>query len=100
MINERVGVAISSLLASAVLQSSMTAQLAGVGYSTAIEYGFYGFFVVCVFCVGVALLIVQLSHSGRPRAARGVELVARGMYVTSVIGAFLAYYVLYGRGGS
>ena len=99
MTNERVGVAISSLLASAVLQSSMTAQLSGVGYSTAIEYGFYGFFVMCVFCVGVALLIVELCNNDRTKAARSVELVARWVYITSIVSAFAAYYLLYGPNG-
>jgi hypothetical protein len=58
---ERLTIAISAMLASAVLLTAINSQLTDVGYTTAIEYGFYAFFALCLFCVFAGLIIYPLA---------------------------------------
>jgi branched-chain amino acid transport system substrate-binding protein len=83
------------MLASAVLLSAINTQLTDVGYTTAIEYGFYGFFAMCLFCVVTALTVERLHAAKMQATALRFDVVARFVYAASVAGLFAAYALSY-----
>ncbi len=88
---ERLTIAISAMLASAVLLSGINTQLTDVGYTTAIEYGVYAFFAMCLFCVVTALAVERLHAVKMHQVAVRSDIAARVVYVLSVVGLFIAY---------
>ncbi len=88
---ERLTIAISAMLASAVLLSGINTQLTDVGYTTAIEYGFYAFFSLCLFCVITALAVERLHAAKLHQVAVRSDIAARVVYILSVVGLFIAY---------
>ncbi|MBV8215520.1 MAG: hypothetical protein JOZ08_20095 [Verrucomicrobia bacterium] len=65
------------MLASAVLLTAINTQLTDVGYTTAIEYGFYAFFGLCLFCVIVGLLTERLHTRKNPAVADRFDIATR-----------------------
>ncbi len=92
---ERLSIAISAMLASAVLLSGINTQLTDVGYTTAIEYGFYAFFALCLFCVITALAVERLHAAKLHHVAVRGDMVARVVYILSAVGLFVAYLTHY-----
>jgi branched-chain amino acid transport system substrate-binding protein len=95
LLKERLTIAISRMLASAVLLTAINSQLTDVGYTTAIEYGFYGFFGLCIYCVLVGLLTERLHSRKNVRLAERFDIAIRIGYPVIAIGMFVAYYVRY-----
>ncbi len=93
---ERLTIAISAMLASAVLLTAINLQLTDVGYMTAIEYGFYAFFTLCLFCVVTGLFVERLHASKHHVSAVRFDFFARVAYLTVVLGVFAGYLVEYG----
>jgi len=95
LITERLTIAVSALLASAVLLTAINAQLTDVGYTTAIEYGFYVFFSLCLLCVISGLVAERLQATDHAAFANRSELIARIAYPLVVASVFAAYYFRY-----
>jgi branched-chain amino acid transport system substrate-binding protein len=95
LLKERLTIAISAMLASAVLLTAINSQLTDVGYTTAIEYGFYGFFGLCIYCVLAALTTERLHHKKNSQLAERFDLAARIVYPLITLSIFAAYYVHY-----
>ena len=93
---ERLTVAIAALLSSAVLLTAVNAQLPDAGYTVAIEYGFYIFFSLCLFCILIGLVIERLRLAGHHTAEKYLNTFARLGYVIVVLGTVVAYAVLFG----
>ena len=93
LLSQRLSVAISALLAGAVLLNAINNQLVDVGYTTAIEYGFYVFFGLCLFCTIATLIAERLKADKHLRASLLFEWFARAAYPAVVVGT-LAWYVL------
>ena len=80
---ERVGLAVTALLAAAVLLDGLRGQLPDVGYPVAIEYLFWAFFVLCLACLIFPLAAARLGASARvarlppPRSGRADRLRRR-----------------------
>jgi hypothetical protein len=68
-----------------------------VGYTTAIEYGFYAFFALCVFCVVVGLTVERMHARKREVSAARIDLIARISYISVMLAVFVTYYFKYGR---
>jgi len=92
---ERLTIAISAMLASAVLLTAINSQLTDVGYTTAIEYGFYAFFALCLFCVIVGLLTERLHTRKNPELANQFDLATRIIYPVATVIVFVCYYFRY-----
>jgi branched-chain amino acid transport system substrate-binding protein len=92
---ERLTIAISAMLASAVLLTAINSQLTDVGYTTAIEYGFYAFFALCLFCVIVGLLTERLHTKKNPDLASRFDLATRIIYPLAAVTVFVCYYFRY-----
>lgn len=93
---ERLKVAISSLLSSAVLLTAINSQLSGAGYTVAIEYGFYTFFGLCLFCILVSLMLEKHYAAGDKKKALALDRFARVFYISIVIGTISTYALLFG----
>lgn len=94
LVKEKVTVAITGALSGAVLLAAINAQLGSVGYTVALEYVFYAFFVLALLCVVSVLWAERLRAAGRAGGAARVELATRGVYAAAtigVIGAIFAY---------
>ena len=92
---ERLTIAISAMLASAVLLTAINSQLTDVGYTTAIEYGFYAFFALCLFCVFAGLMTERLHGQQNPNLANRFDLAARIIYPLAALTVFVCYYFRY-----
>jgi branched-chain amino acid transport system substrate-binding protein len=93
---ERLTVAISGLLASAVLLTGINAQMPEASYTTAMEYGFYVFFGLCLFCITVGLLLERLRGHKWNLMADRLEMVSKVVYTLVVVGTVGTYIVVYG----
>lgn len=94
---ERLTVAISALLSSAVLLTSINAQLADAGYTVAIEYGFYIFFGLCLFCILVGLGVEKIRELGKKEIyIKYLNYFARVFYVLVVLSTIITYGVMFG----
>ena len=96
LIKERLTIAISAMLASAILLGVINSQLTDVGYTTAIEYGFYSFFALCLFCLIAGLMTERLhSRKKNPALADRFDLAARIIYPLFTVAVFAYYYYRY-----
>jgi branched-chain amino acid transport system substrate-binding protein len=92
---ERMSVAITGLLVSAVILGGIQSQLSDANYTTAIEYGFYVFFLLCLLCILAALALIRLRAAGWTVAAGRLEVIARVVYASVVVATVLIYAILY-----
>jgi branched-chain amino acid transport system substrate-binding protein len=94
LVKEKVTVAITGALSGAVLLAASNAQLGSIGYTVAVEYVFYAFFMLALLCVVSVLAAERLCAAGRARSAGAVEWSTRGAYAAAtavVIAAIFAY---------
>jgi branched-chain amino acid transport system substrate-binding protein len=96
LVKERLTVAISALLSSAVLLTAINAQLADTGYTVAIEYGFYIFFGLCLFCIFIGIMMERLRRAGRTKTFEQLNCFARIFYAIVVFGTIATYATLFG----
>lgn len=96
LLKERLSIAISGLLAAAVLLNAINNQLVDAGYTTAIEYGFYVFFGLCLACTIIALVVARLAGASHHQTARRFELSVRIGYPVVVAATVATYVVKFG----
>ncbi len=89
--SERLMIAVSAMLSAAVLLNSINNQLVDAGYTTAIEYVFYMFFGLCLFCTLVAVIDARLHRAERVATAVRFEIVARFVYPLVVLTTVAVY---------
>ena len=94
---DRVAVAVTALLAGAVMLTSISTQLGEIGYTTAIEYGFYVFFGLCLFCLLVALHSERLALKAQHAAVSRLGVWSRVVYVLVVVATIIVYAVQFGQ---
>ena len=78
-----------------MLLNSINSQLVDAGYTTAIEYGFYVFFSLCLFATVAALLVERLRTDHAAWSHR-ISLVSRVAYALAVVATITVYAVQYG----
>ncbi|HEU5433475.1 MAG TPA: ABC transporter substrate-binding protein, partial [Thermomicrobiales bacterium] len=92
----RVSFGVTGILTTAVLLTSVRAALPDVGYTVAIEWGFYAFIVLAALCILVAMYVNRLYRERRLSDIRRMDLVARIGYPAIVAVVVLAYAIKYG----
>jgi branched-chain amino acid transport system substrate-binding protein len=90
LVKEKITVAITGALSGAVLLAAINAQLGGIGYIIAVEYGFYVFFILCLLCIVSVLVAEQFRVAKRPVAATLVERSARALYILALVATAVA----------
>ncbi len=90
---DRVSTAVTVLLTAAVLLAAIYGSLPEVGYTVAIEYGFYGFFGLTLAAVFLALIGSRLYKQGHEEILDRVDVAARIIFPL-VVFAFLVWYLV------
>jgi hypothetical protein len=93
LLDVRLTIPVTALLAGIVLLSSINSSLPDIGYTTDLEYFFYIFFALCFVCILVAALVEWLHNDHHEKYARRVDNITRVVYVL-VITAMLLIGVL------
>ena len=89
----RVSFGISGILTAAVLLSTVTSALPQVGYTVAIEWGFYAFIFLSATCILIGLIGDRLYEQRRFSDLRRLDIFARIYYPAFIIVVVLAYFV-------
>ena len=92
---DRVTTAVTVLLTAAVLLGAIYASLPEVGYTVAIEYGFYLFFALALGAVFLALIGSRLYKSGNEEILHKLDLGARIAFPVIVLVVIAWYAVQY-----
>ncbi|MEA3336373.1 MAG: ABC transporter substrate-binding protein [Chloroflexota bacterium] len=91
----RVNLATISILTSAVLLGNISDRLPDIGYTVAIEYGFYFFFALALGAVVVAIIGNRWSVEGETTRIRQLNLFTRFLFPVLVFAVVLVYVVQY-----
>jgi ABC-type branched-subunit amino acid transport system substrate-binding protein len=89
----RVTFGVTGILTAAVLLASVTGVLPQVGYTVAIEWGFYAFIFLCATCIIIGLAGDWLYEQRRLTELRRLDLFSRIYYPAFVLVVVLAYVV-------
>ncbi|MDQ2652561.1 MAG: ABC transporter substrate-binding protein, partial [Chloroflexota bacterium] len=93
---ERVAFAVSAILTAAVLLASVTSFLPQIGYTVAIEWGFYAFILLSAICIIIGLAGDWLYEQGRYQELRRLDIFAHLFYPAFIAAVVLAYVYHYG----
>jgi ABC-type branched-subunit amino acid transport system substrate-binding protein len=93
---ERVAFAVSAILTAAVLLTSVTSVLPQIGYTVAIEWGFYAFILLSAICIIIGLAGDWLYEQGRYQELRRLDIFSRLFYPAFILAVVLAYLYRYG----
>jgi branched-chain amino acid transport system substrate-binding protein len=102
LVKEKIMVAITAALSGAVLLTTINSQLGGVGYTVAIEYGFYVFFGLSTLCIVSVLVAERLRVVGKNAVALRTEYWTYMVFliaVTLLVAAAIALFLSESRGG-
>jgi ABC-type branched-subunit amino acid transport system substrate-binding protein len=94
LVKEKITVAVTAALSGAVLLTAINNQLGGIGYVIAVEYLFYVFFALCVFCILTVLLAERLRTRKYDGGAVAVEHTARILFMIAAAATGLAAYLI------
>jgi hypothetical protein len=89
-----VTVKVTGALSGAVLLSSINSQLGGLGYTFAVEYLFYPFFVLCLLCI-ISFLMTERLHVRQDRWLSRIEASSRLFYAAG-LGVTVAAAMIFG----
>lgn len=89
LVKEKITVAISALLSSTILLSSINSQLGNVGYVLLVEYAFYSFFVLCLIAIISVLFAERLRARKSEVNAMVVEKYTKIVYLSIVLGVII-----------
>jgi hypothetical protein len=92
----RVTFAITAVLSTAVLLSTVTGSLPDVSYTVAIEWLYYIYIIMSAGLVLVALIGNRLHARSATGKLRGLSLLSRIGYPASLIALAILYYLQYG----
>ena len=93
---ERVAFAVSAILTAAVLLTSVTSVLPQIGYTVAIEWGFYAFILLSAICIIIGLVGDWLYEQGRYQELRRLDLFSHLFYPAFIVVVVLAYVYRFG----
>ncbi len=91
----RTGFAITAILTSAVLLGGVSSQLPEIGYTVAIEWGFYAYIALAAVLVVLNMSIERLMKQKRVAAAHRLDVLGRIMYPVVVLAVVGAYALVY-----
>ena len=89
----RVSFGTAAILTAAVLLSTVTSGLPQIGYTVAIEWGFYAFIFLSAVCIVIGLIGDRLYEQRRFSDLRRLEIFARLFYPAYIIVVVLAYFL-------
>jgi branched-chain amino acid transport system substrate-binding protein len=92
-LGDRLTLTVSALLASAVLLLSVNSELPEIGYVVSLDYIYYIFFVLCLECIVVPMVMEWLNEQGHKVATSWLN---RGLHITYplIVIATIVYYLV------
>ena len=93
--NQKVTVAVTGALSGAVLLTNINNQLGGIGYTIALEYVFYLFFLLTLSAIVSAMLSTKLRVANRAKLAKRIERFTRLFFVAIIAGALVGALCLF-----
>lgn len=88
---ERVAFGATGILTGAVLLAEVTSALPNVGYTVAIQWGYYVFILLAAGCVIVGIAGDGYYEKGRSTAVRRLDLASRIVFPATAIATVLVY---------
>jgi len=95
LIKDRPPVIVSILISGTVLLVSVHTQLPEIGYTVALEYMFYVFFGLSLFCILVSIVSDRLILRGHRITARRLDYAARVLYILVMLSTMLSYWTVF-----
>ena len=90
MATDKVTIVVTAALTGAVLLATVNSQLGTVGYTMAVEYVFYIFFLLCLVAIVEVAVAERLHAAKREMAAARTAHVTRGLFLVAMIGTAVA----------
>ena len=87
---DKVTIVVTAALSGAVLLAAVNSQLGTVGYTMAVEYVLYMFFLLCLLAIVEVAVAERLHAAGRGVAAARTAHVTRGLFLVAMIGTAVA----------
>ncbi|MDQ3696174.1 MAG: ABC transporter substrate-binding protein, partial [Chloroflexota bacterium] len=89
----RIGFSVTSILTTSVLLQSISSNLPEIGYTVAIEWGYYVYIALSALLVLINIVIDRWYKQKRFAAVRQLDLVARVLYPTVILIVVAVYVV-------
>ncbi|MGB3328421.1 MAG: ABC transporter substrate-binding protein [Thermomicrobiales bacterium] len=87
----RVGFAITALLSSAVMLNAIASQLPDIGYTVAIEWGYYVYIGLSAILVLLTIAVDRSYKAKRFARVRRLDIAIRTLYPLAILAAVLIY---------
>jgi hypothetical protein len=91
----RVSFGITGILTGAVLLTGVTSSLPDVGYTVAIEWGYYAFIFLSLTCMVIGLIGERLFHAKHMTALHRLVFASRVYYPLFVLAVASVYFFAY-----
>lgn len=91
----RIGASITALLTASVMLSSLSSQLPDIGYTVAIEIGFYVYIAMAALLVLLNISVDRNYKAKRFRRVKRLDFMIRLVFPLTVIGTVAAYGAMY-----
>jgi len=91
----RVGASITALLTSAVMLNSVSSQLPEIGYTVAIEWGFYVYFAISTLMLLLNVAVERNFKAKRYRRVQRLDMLIRTMFPVTVLLTIVGYWIKY-----
>lgn len=88
----RVGFAITSLLSSSVMLNTITGQMPDIGYTVAIEWGYYAYILLSVLVVMLTIAVGRAYKQKRFRRVQQIDILLRTLYPIVIVGVLVIYW--------
>ena len=95
LLKERVTVPVASMLSAALFLTAANSKLPDVSYTTALEYIFYIFFFLCLFCIVVALVEERLRLAGFKAASRRIDTASHILFPAILFATIVGFAASY-----
>jgi hypothetical protein len=90
---------VTGILTSAVLLISATNQLPPLGYTVALEYIYYAFFLLCLAAMITGLVAETMRNRGSGHLVKVADMIGRAVYVLVIAGTIGIFYWKFGQSG-
>lgn len=91
----RVGFAITALLSSSVMLNTISGQLPDIGYTVAIEWGYYVYIGLSAATVLLTIAVDRSYRAKRMTRGRRIDAVMRTLYPLTILGTVFIYWWVY-----
>ncbi|MGC4104770.1 MAG: ABC transporter substrate-binding protein [Thermomicrobiales bacterium] len=93
--SSRVGFAITAMLSSAVMLGTVANQMPNIGYTVAIEWGYYAYITLAAIVVMLTISVGRSYKDKRFARVRQIDLLLRGVYPLAILIIMVVYWWMF-----